>query len=340
MPVTANETETTNEMPAAAAHGLRQAGRPARLARALAGQLPEPRQPSRLTKDTPAGDVVLAYLRDQAAALTSLDPAVRRDEPDAVHQMRVATRRLRGTLRSFRRVTGEAGHLAGELKWLGGVLGEARDAEVLAGHLQAMLATVPAEQLIGPVQARVRVHFAPVAAQAREAVLAALESQRYFSLLDELDALLAEPPLRPRAARPAGQVLPPEVRRSYRKTARRMDRARRSEAGPPRDVALHEARKAAKQARYAAEVAAPVIGRPARKFARRMKKVQSVLGEHQDAVIARQAERALSVQAHLAGENAFTYGLLYEREAQAGQALQARARRVWRKASRARKWLG
>ena len=321
--------------------GLRPAGRSAKLERALAGQLPASAEPPRLTQASPAGQVVLAYLRDQAETLKALDPMVRRDEPDSVHQMRVTTRRLRSTLRSFKRVIG-GDHLAAELKWLGGVLGEARDAEVLDDHLQAMLRTVPVEQLIGPVQARVQIHFAPVRAGARTAVLAALDSQRYFSLLDEMDQLIDEPRFSPRAARPARNVLPREVRRPYRQAGQWMERARRAEPGPPRDVALHEARKAAKRARYAGEVAAPAIGRQAARFTAQVKKLQSVLGAHQDAVIARQAERELGIEAHLAGENAFTYGLLYERENCDAQKLRARARKAWKKASRPRyrNWLG
>jgi CHAD domain-containing protein len=102
-----------------------------------------------------------------------------------------------------------------------------------------------------------------------------------------------------------------------------MARARRAEPGPPRDVALHQARKAAKRARYAGEVAAPAIGRTAARFTAQVKNLQSVLGAHQDSVIARQAERQLGIEAHLAGENAFTYGLLYEREAHAAAGLRA-----------------
>jgi hypothetical protein len=72
-----------------------------------------------------------------------------------------------------------------------------------------------------------------------------------------------------------------------------------------------------------------------------MKKVQSVLGDHQDSVIARQAARDLGIGAHLAGENAFTYGLLHEREADRATQLQAEARHVWRRAARRRyrRWL-
>jgi CHAD domain-containing protein len=272
-----------------------------------------------------------------------LDPMVRRDEPDSVHQMRVATRRLRSTLRSFRRINrrGDTQQLAAELKWLGDLLGGERDAEVLAGRLQASLRRMPAEQVVGPVQARVQGHFAPARAAAHRAVLAALDSRRYFSLLDGLDQLTAGPPLTRRAAKPADDVLPAAVWRGYRQTARRMRRARRAAAGPARDEALHQARKAAKRARYAGEAVAPAIGKKARRFTARVKKLQSVLGEHQDTVIARRVERELGMGAHLAGENAYTYGLLSGRDACDGERLQAQAYQAWKQASRPRyrRWI-
>ena len=169
--------------------GLRPAGRSAKLERALGDRLPGPASEPPLTASAPAGRVVLAYLRAQTGKLTSLDPMVRGNEPDSVHQMRVATRRLRSTLRSFGTIVDRSGtqRLGGELKWLGDVLGEARDAEVLTERMGANLRRMPAEQVIGPVQARVQGHFAPARAAAHDAVLAALDSRRYFSLLDELD---------------------------------------------------------------------------------------------------------------------------------------------------------
>ncbi len=322
--------------------GLRPAGRSAKLERALGVQAPAPErcEPS---PSAPAGLVVLAYLRAQAGTLKSLDPMARRDEPDAVHQMRVATRRLRGTLRSFGQVLRreDTQGLADSLKWLGAELGKARDAEVLAEHMQAGLRQMPAEQVIGPVQARVQGHFAAARAAARTELLAALDSARYFSLLDEMDRLLDDPPFTRRAELPAKEVLPAAARRAYRQAARRMRRARHAPAGPARDVALHQARKAARRGRYAGEVNAPVAGAKARRFAGQMKKVQSVLGEHQDAVIARQAERELGISAHLAGENAFSYGLLYERDVCDAERLRAQAQRAWKHASRRRylRWM-
>jgi CHAD domain-containing protein len=292
----------------------------------------------RLGKSSSAAEVVLAYLREQVTTLRSLEPSVRRDEPDSVHQMRVATRRLRGTLRSFGQVLprAETERLAAELQWLGRLLGAARDGEVLPGHLHATAASVAVEQLIGPVQARVQGHFAPGRAAAREELIAALDSPRYVRLLADLDRLTLEPPLGPRAAEPARDVLPAAVERAYRQAAKRMRRARKAPPGQPADVALHRARKSARRARYAAEAASPAVGKKARRFARRMKKVQSAIGAHHDTVLAREAARELGIGAHLAGENAFSYGLLHERESHQADALAARARKVWKKSSRPR----
>jgi CHAD domain-containing protein len=274
---------------------------------------------------------VLGYLNQHAERLGSLDPLVRADEPDSVHQMRVTTRRLRSTLQSFGEVIPRSGTeeiLAG-LKWLGGVLGEARDAEVLASRLMQNLRTFPAELVLGPAQARVQGHFAPIQAAARKNVLAALDSARYFALRAALDELLADRPLSADAARPAGRVLPAAVRRTYRRTRRRMRQAGHTPPGHPQERAYHEARKAAKRARYAGEAVRPAFGKEARRFTKQMKKVQTVLGDHQDAVVARGVDRELGISAHLAGENAFTYGLLYDQEDQRAARLRAQAQRTW-----------
>jgi CHAD domain-containing protein len=290
-----------------------------------------------------AAEVVLAYLRIHAGTLMSLEPMVRADRPDAVHRMRVATRRLRATLRSFGEVIPceATAALDDELHWLGGLLGAARDAEVLPSQLHDSLRPVPAELLIGPVHARVQGYYAPRHAAAHAELVAALDSERFTSLLAAVDRLTLDPPRGPRAADPARDVLPAAVRRAFEQARRRMRRAKHTPAGPARDVALHRARKSARRARYAAEAATPAIGRPARRFSRQMKKVQSVIGEHHDSVLARQAARDLGIGAHLSGENAFSYGLLHELERQESDRLQAKARHTWHRAARPkhRRWL-
>ena len=285
--------------------------------------------------------MVLAYLETHAATLKALDPAVRRDAPDSVHQMRVTARRLRSALQAYPAiVSGPATqHVRDELKWLGAMLGEFRDNEVLSDYLQARLADLPPELVLGPAQARVRAHFAPREASARSALVDALNSARYFTMLAELDQLLSDPPLATAAAGPAREVLPQAVAGAYRRTRREVRRVRRAAAGPARDAALHEVRKAAKRARYAAEAAEPALGEEARRFAKRMKAVQSALGEQHDAVTARGVAREIGIRAHLAGENAFTFGLLQERADRDAVAQQDRAMRAWKSVAR-RKYRG
>jgi len=350
MPVNSTQTRTrsnarTGRTPATPAAPARRT-RPGQVAPAPLHPAPVAGSPvagSRPKPSASAADVVKAYLKVQVASLRSLEPKVRADEFDSVHQMRVTTRRLRATLRTFGTVIPRpaTAKVAAELKWLGGLLGEARDSEVLPRHLLASLETVPVELLIGPVQARVQGHFAPRRASARELVIEAFDSERYAALLGDLDQLAFDPPLGPQAGATAREVLPAAVHTAYRQAGRRMRRARQAPRGQARDTALHEARKSARRARYAAEAARPASGKPARKFALQMKKVQSVAGDHQDTVIARQAARDLGISAYLAGENAFTYGLLYEREFHQAGRLQARALTIWKKASRPRyrKWM-
>jgi CHAD domain-containing protein len=303
------------------------AGPPARRHR------PRASQPA-LTPGATAGEAVLAYLSEQVQALHRLDPLVREDAPDSVHKMRVATRRLRSTLRTFGGVVRPSGTngLARELAWLAGVLGGARDAEVLGGHLRAALHQLPVEQNIGPAAARVQGHFAAERGAALRRVIAALDSSRYFALLDRLDWLISDPPFTPAAARPASDVLPAAAGRAYRQTRKRLRRAWQAPPGHPREAALHQARKSAKRARYAGEALTPVLGRKAAKFTKRIKRVQSVLGDHQDTVMARPVLRQLAISAHLAGENSYTYGLLYGHDERAAELLQAKARRAWRRA--------
>jgi CHAD domain-containing protein len=322
--------------------GLQPAGRTAKLERALADALPalgESRRPRRGS----AAAVVLSYTEEQAVKLKALDPSVRRNEPDSVHQMRVTSRRLRSTLQSFGQVLrgADTKHLATELRWLGHVLGDERDNEVLVEHIEAEIHQAPVELVMGPVAARVREHFAPLSAQSRKAVLAALDSERYFALLDELDQILADPPLGPDADRPAKEALAHAVARTYRRASKRMRAADKAHPGEPANVALHAARRAAKRSRYAAEAVAPVYGKQAERYAKKMKKVQSTLGDHQDAVIARNTLRELGVRAHLEGENAFTYGLLHEHNSTAVRDSERRGRQAWKRASKPkyRRWL-
>ncbi|MFI5871707.1 CHAD domain-containing protein [Streptomyces sp. NPDC051445] len=318
--------------------GVRPSKSASKLARALAetkGGHPRPKDPAPAEPVT-AGDHVLAYIRAQRDAIVELDPAVRQDAPDAIHDMRVATRRLRSTFRSFhtvldREVTDPIG---AELKWLAGELGVGRDHEVLVERLGGALDELPPILVSGPVHDRLRTWAKAGEHGSRRRLFGVLDSQRYLTLLDTLDAVVADPPTLKAAARKPDKVLAKAVRKDFAKVSALVEEAMEQPPGHDRDEAVHEARKKAKRTRYAAETATPAIGGAAKRLAKCMKALQSLLGEHQDSVMARQTLRELSAVAHAAGESTFTYGLLYGREERRAEISEEALPEMW-KATRA-----
>jgi CHAD domain-containing protein len=319
------------------AAGLRRSTSPSKLAHALGDRLAHAKKPPEppATLDT-AGDAVLAYLHEQVRAITAYDPAVRRDEEDSVHQMRVSTRRLRSALKSFRRELDRSATdpIGDELKWLAGVLGMERDREVLAERLVQRLSELPAEFATDAVAARLSGGPGSSHFEARETLLRELNGDRYFRLLDALDALLTAPPLLDAAKAPAPVALARAIRRDHRRLRRTIEPALALDPGQERDLALHEARKAAKRARYSSEAGEPVLGKPAAKHTQRMKGIQQLLGEHQDSVIAREAILRLAAEARADGEDTFPYGVLFQLERGLAADAEARLPKAWRKADR------
>ncbi|MFG2800281.1 CYTH and CHAD domain-containing protein [Streptomyces pseudovenezuelae] len=310
--------------------GVRPSGSSSKLARALAETAPRKKSP--VTGDpVTAGDHVLAYVRAQRDAIVALDPAVRQDAEDSVHSMRVATRRLRSTFKSYGKVLDRSvtDPIGDELKWLAGELGVDRDREVLSERLSAALDEVPGALVSGPVTARLSTWSGDRPGGASARLIGVLDSRRHLALLDALDALIADPPLLKAAGKKPHKVIAKAVRKDFRKVSGLVGRALELEPGTDRDVAIHEARKKTKRTRYAAETARPALGSPARTMVKSMKALQNLLGEHQDSVMARQTLRELSAVAHAAGESAFTYGLLYGREEQRAAAVEAELPGAW-----------
>lgn len=302
--------------------GARPSSSASKLGRALAGRLPAPAEPVAGKNRPKAGDVVLDAVRAQITALQAADVMVRTDRPDAVHKLQVAARRLRSITAAARPVLdrGTTDPLRGELKWLGAELSEVRDAEVALARLQEVVAAEPVELVLGPVAARLQQNALRLAGTGHERALSTISSPRYLMLLDQLHALLEAPTLTDEASRPAGPVLRRALRRAGRRVRRRLEEAAQVD-GESRPAALHELRKAAKRARYTGEVAVVVLGRPAKDLVKACKRVQDVLGEQQDSVVARTHCRQLGLAAAAAGENAWTYGRLHGLE-------QARAERA------------
>jgi CHAD domain-containing protein len=217
--------------------------------------------------------------------------------------MRVATRRLRSTLRTFKRSfpADRAEFLKTELKWLAGQLGEVRDGQVLEHKL---LGAVDRE---GPdftgVAERIRAHLDAKVAAGREALTGDLDGERYLRLLDAVDELVD--------ADDAGE---PKPLRRARKALNKADRLLDEATLLGTDEPLHEARKAYKQARYAVEVFVRSGGKPAERLVDRLTDLQDVLGAHQDSVVAREILHDLSRES-----DGFRYGILWARQEQIGR---------------------
>ena len=315
--------------------GHRPAQLPSKLARALGARYPAdgPPVPSPGRKG-PASAVLLAYLHEQVEALKKHDVGVRRAAPDAVHQLRVAARRMRSVLASFRNLTnkGTAQLLREELQWLAGTVGEARDLEVMRAHLNEQLDAEPSDLVTG----HAKQHLEDTLAGAYEAALAdglaALDSDRYFRLLDALDGFLTSPPLAGAAQKKAQARIGRLVNAERRRLKGEAKSLRGSFDAETSDAALHEVRKSAKRLRYAAEAAVPIFGKQAVKIARAAERIQTILGEHQDSVIVREKLRSLAATppAEASGGDGFTFGRLHALEQQRGAEARSRFHQVWR----------
>lgn len=323
------------------ATGAVPAGWPSKLARTLGDRLPGLSPPPLPARPT-AGDVVLRHLRDQVSELVSRDAGVRRDAPDAVHKMRVATRRLRSALKTCRPVLdrGVTDPVRDELTQLASVLGEARDAEVLRDRLRTAVAALPPELVLGPARHRIDDELLGRHREAHGRVVAELDGARYLALLDSLDRLLDAPPWRPRAQRLAGKELRHLVRRTWRTLQEAAAAAAAASTAEQRAQLLHGVRKTAKQVRYAAEAAAEVLGQDVRELGERVEAVQVALGEYQDSILARTLLGELGAGAQLAGENGFTFGLLYGLESARAERAEATYDQLWQVLAHERsRWL-
>jgi CHAD domain-containing protein len=287
-----------------------------------------------------AGEVAMQYVAAQVEELQSWDPHVRVDREDAVHKMRVSARRLRSALATDRPLLDRAvtDPIRDELRWLGVVLGAARDAEVMHERLCKEVNQLPPELVVGPVIARIDTELKKRYREAHDAVLVELDGQRYLSLVDSLEELVASPPFTERASRPAEKEITNVVRRTRRRVERAVEALDQASDAVQRDHLLHEVRKAAKRARYAGESVVDLFGDRASDYAEIEEGFQEILGTHQDSVVAREELRAMGMRAHLAGENGFTFGLLYGKQMAYAEDDERSFRKAWSDAGTHMKW--
>jgi len=287
--------------------GAAPAGHGSKLARVL-GETPQ-------SNGTQPADPLHRAVAEQIDQLLVWDRAVRADAPDAVHQMRVTTRKLRSLLRDAQDSFGstDSEWVQAELRELAAVLGVARDAEVLGERYQRQLDLLAPELVRGRIRERLVKGAHRRYQTGLRRSLVAMRSQRYFRLLDTLDSLVAEVAV-PVAGEEPAPVTIDTAYKKVRKAAKAAAEAEQADAPAEGgehagDEALHRIRKRAKRLRYTAAATG------ADKVAEQAKVIQTLLGDHQDSVVSREHLIKQIEAAHVAGEDTFTYGLLFQREA-------------------------
>jgi CHAD domain-containing protein len=337
-----------------------------KLARALGRVDLAPDSPSTPKDTTTALGAVIAVLSSLRDALLAADPGVRAQKDDAVHQMRIVVRRLRGALAAFRGILDPAAldALRERLSTLGNTLGVVRDAEVRHNRAAALVANaqthgdtdlrasagtpsvtylpatagIPSDTRV-PAATPLRHRLVEDTRAEYETLLAGLldylGAEEYFALLDDIDGLIARPPVTATSLDDSRTSLRRVLRQESRRARRRLKRADRSDLG-----GLHGARKAARRLRYVAEALSegdsPVLGGKARALAESAEAVQDVLGEHRDATLFAERLERTAQQATEAGEDASDYAALIAEEREharsAADALEPAARDLRRAA--------
>ena len=270
------------------------------------------------TQEAPAVELITGALSASTARLIIHDPRVRLGlDPEDVHQARVATRRLRADLRTFRPLLDAewTRGLRGELRWLGRELGDVRDKDVLV----ALLREAAGEFLESERRAaeRVLAGLETEEEAARERLLASMRSDRYVALLDRLVEACNAPSFVPGADETNTSTLINLGAGPWKKLRTGV----KDLPDRPDDEALHRVRILTKRSRYAAEALAPIVGKRARAFAKAAGSLQDVLGRNQDASMAREWLRSTTARASSA--QAFAAGMLVA--AAAGWSREARA---------------
>ena len=320
-----------------AARRLRKAGaRPARTAnkllRAIAadgplsGEVVVPRPARRAS----VAELVTGSLAAGAYRLITHDPGVRLDvHPEAVHQARVATRRLRSDIKTFAAFIDPdwAGAIRQELAWLGRALGGVRDADVLGARLNRLVDRLeeadqgPARQLLGKL--------ADEREQARTLLLHDMATERYAALLNALVSAAAAPPFAAGAVvdRAGAKALGPLVAKRWRQVRAEHDRA-------VDDEGLHLVRIATKRARYATEAGGAVLGDEGAALAKALADVQGALGDLHDAAVAEVWLRG-AVKPRGSTAMALAAGQLVVLDREAGDEARASWPKAWKRAAKA-----
>lgn len=260
--------------------------------------------------DPTAGDVLRAYLAEQSNAFLAQLPRLRQDKPEAAHKLRVACRRTRSVLRTFRPLLDQqwADGLGGQISALTDVIAPERDIEVVRERLLGALERYGTDDP-GVLRAHTLLDrmLTRDYAAAHDATLATLAGPGFHALADRI-ALAPQAVAAPEGelGRSAECVLPPLVRAEFAQVVRRAAAADQHGLDEP----WHRLRISAKRARYAAEVCVPVIGIPAEAFAAQLGRVTEELGQQQDAAVAGEVVLRAAQSPRIATSTGFVLGRL------------------------------
>ena len=326
------------------ASGARKSASPSKLASALGDTVNNAPVPPHLQADeidpsSPAAAVVSA-LRAQRDAIIAWEPRVRADEFDSVHQLRVATREMRSLLETFEGILdGEVLQpLEQQLKETAAVLGLARDAEVVEERFVELLDTDDTGMIDTTTATHVEHDMRADYDSAHAEIVAMLDSERFLDMLDDIDLLLANPPVAVgegdsdedgdqastgAAGTDSRDILLEHLTGAFKKVNKRNKLVSEHYHDPElplheREEYVHDVRKAVKKLRYAT-AAADAAGIKTGRLAKAAKNLQTVLGDFQDAVTSRDRILRLAEQARERGEDTLSYGILYQRELARGE---------------------
>jgi CHAD domain-containing protein len=288
-------------------------------------------QPPAVSADDDARAAARRVLAMQVAMFEHEAPAAARGDVEAIHQLRVATRRLRTSLQLFAPMLppATAGSLAEGLSWLGRGVGGVRDLDVLALAVSARARGLADETraALGPLEHDVSARRAVALAE----LVRMRDTPQCRRMLGRLGQLAASRPAVRGAVR-FGDVAADLVRPMFRSVVRA---GRDMHDGTP-GVALHRLRVRVKRLRYACEALAPLVGDDMRPVVRRLMRLQDVLGEHQDAVTQVAWLRAYAGSAQLPPATLLATGALVDRLDRRARRLRVRIPRAWRRFDRGR----
>jgi triphosphatase len=249
--------------------------------------------PTAVDRSLTAGEFAFRILRKQFGIFLAHEPGTRiGEDPEELHDMRVATRRMRAAMKIFEgALPARTRAFRDSLKWVAGALGEVRDIDVQIGHLEDWVSDATPENR-EPLMA-LRTVLEGQRAKARKTMLRVLDSRRYARLIASFTGFLQKGPSRRAAGarQPIMEAAPGLVRKPYRKVRKLGDPLTVESSGEE----FHELRKKGKRLRYALEFLSGIYGEPLKEFVGPLKDLQDVLGDHQDAEVATSHLRELSV---------------------------------------------